>query len=291
MSVRRARITGAIVLWAGVVLPAAARAQSLRTVTLSKQYRDQTPVTTRIEFASGTIQVVPGPAGSLYRMQLSYDADRFLPVSRFDPLTNALQLGLERTGGGGLRVSSSEHLKQQAAIELSPEPAMALAVNLGASRANLELGGLRLNRVILQTTASQTTMRFSTPNPVRCDSLRLNAGATEFSAFQLGNSGCRTVRLDGSVGEVMLDLTGGWKTDADVAISMALGGLTLRLPRDMGVELTLDRLFSSFEPTGFVHTGSVYRSVGYDQTDRKLRIHLSCKVGNVDVEWEEEGKR
>jgi hypothetical protein len=284
--VRRTIGAAAILTGAIFTFPLAAVAQSLRTITLAKQYHEQNPITARIEFASGTIGVVPGPATSLYRMQLSYDADRFLPLSRFDPATNSLRLGLERTGGGGIRVSSTEHLKQEAAIELSPQATMDLMMRLGASRAELELGGLRLSRVVLETAASRTEVRFSEPNPVPCDSMRFSVGAADFSAYHLGNSGCSQLSFEGEMGEMLLDLTGAWRTDAAVAINLALGGLTLRLPRGVGVELTVDRLFSSFESQGFVRSGNVYRSPGFDQTTRKLRIDLSCKVGGVEVEWD-----
>ena len=40
---------------------------------------------------------------------------------------------------------------------------------------------------------------------------------------------------------------------------MALGEVTLRLPRQVGVRITLDKFLSSFDPQGLVRRGTSYR--------------------------------
>ena len=68
---------------------------------------------------------------------------------------------------------------------------------------------------------------------------------------------------------------------------MAVGELTLRLPRKVGVRLTLDRFLASFDPAGLVRTGNAFKSPGYDQADRTLDIDVTTAVGGVKVEWAE----
>jgi len=70
-----------------------------------------------------------------------------------------------------------------------------------------------------------------------------------------------------------------------VEVKMAMGELTLRLPRQVGVRLTLDKFFSSFHPIGLVRRGNSFESPGYDRDNRHLDIAVTSAVGQVRVEW------
>jgi hypothetical protein len=271
---------------AGVaLLSTPAAAQSLRSLTCSKQYHGQTTLKARVEFAAGTLHLTSAPTALLYRMALSYDQSRFVPVSRYDASADALVLGLTPTGSGGIRVDSKDHLAQEATIQLSSRPDLSLGINIGAADADVDLGGLRLHDLQLATGASRTTVRFSTPNPGRCEVMSLNAGAAEFAAAGLGNSRCRRVLFEGGVGAVALDLTGAWADDAEIAVKIAVGKLALRLPLGVGVRITMDKFLSSFQPSGFTHDGKVYLSDNYATAARKLSLNVTSAVGGVEVEW------
>ena len=260
-------------------------AQTMRSTTVSRQRHSIRDLNARIEFAAGTITLRPARGPVLYSMNLQYDADRFSPVSRFDPATSGLVLGVQNVGNAGLRVSSKRHLQQNAIVELSPDVNLSLEVSFGAVEAGIDLGGLRLTDARIRTAASQSSIRFSQPNRAVCSRLELNAGAAKFEAVALGNSGCQEIRFDGGVGEVTLDLTGQWVTDARLVANVAVGGLTLRLPRQLGVELVVDRFLASFNPVGFSRRGSSYFSEGYDARQRHLRIEIKTTVGDINVEW------
>jgi hypothetical protein len=270
----------------GLILVATPLAgQTMRSTTATRQRHDIRELNARIEFAAGTLTLRAARGGALYGMNLQYDADRFVPLSRFDPATNSLRLGVQNIGNSGLRVSSKRHLQQNAVIELSPEVNLSLDITFGAVEAGLDLGGLRLTDARVRTAASRSSIRFSQPNRVTCSRLELNAGAAEFEAVALGNSGCREIRFDGGVGEVTLDLTGQWAADARLVANVAIGGLTLRLPRDLGVELVVDRFLASFNPVGFQRKGAGYLSDGYNDRQQHLRIEIKSTVGDINVEW------
>jgi len=276
----------ALALGALLALPGArSEAQTLRSVSLARQYRAEQLLKVKVEFAAGSLHVAPGPAGSLYRMELRYDQDRFTPLSQFDPARDELVIGVRPTGPGGLRVSNREHLAQEAVLQLSPTANLILDASLGATEGNLDLGGLKLVEGRIEAGASRTVLRFSSANPLACRRLELAAGAAAFEAHQLGNSHCREIRFEGGVGGVTLDLTGDWREDASVALSVTMGELNLILPRDAGIQLDVARFLATFEPKGFTRQGSVYRSENFDSAARRLRIHLSSTIGEVNVEW------
>lgn len=276
----------AILALAGVLLLAPALcAQNMRTTSVTRQRHGENTLSAQIDFGAGSLTLRAGTTAALYRMTLVYDAERFSPVSRFTTANNRLILGVQNVGNGGIRVSSKRHLEQKAVVELSPEVDLSLDVAFGAVEAALDLGGLRITDARIRTTASKSSLRFSQPNRASCSTLELNAGAAEFEALNLGNSGCREISFDGGIGEVTLDLTGAWPNDARLMARVAIGGLTLRLPRNVGVELTVNRFLASFNPAGFTRRGSSYFSEGFEAKARHVRIGITSKVGDVSVQW------
>ncbi|MGH7527059.1 MAG: hypothetical protein ACREMX_10180 [Gemmatimonadales bacterium] len=271
----------ALLPWTGSVA-----AQSMRPFGTFRQLHGETRLNARLEYAAGTLRVGPGGPGDLYRMDLTYDENRFLPVSDFDASRADVVLGLRTAGVGGIRVVSKDQLKQAAGVTFSPSVDLTLDINLGAADADLEMGGLRVADLGIKTGASRTVLRFSRPNRTRCRSVELSAGAAELSVLGLGNSRCDRIDFEGGMGKVTLDFGGAWSSSAKADVRMAMGEVTLRLPRRVGVKLTLDRFLSSFEPAGLVRRGNSFLSPNYERTDRHLDITLTAAVGGVRVEWE-----
>jgi hypothetical protein len=218
-------------------------------------------------------------------MDVLYDGDRYQPVSDFDAASGDVTLGLRTAGDGGLRVVSKGQLRQTASVTFSPRSDLDLAVALGAVDGDLELGGLRLTNLRLEAGASRATVRFSQPNAARCRDAVLSSGAAELTVLGLGNSRCDRVAFEGGVGQVTLDFGGAWASSSRVSVKMALGAVVLRLPRQVGVRLTLDKFLATFDPEGFVRRGNAYLSPGYDQAPRHLDIDITTAVGGVTVEW------
>jgi hypothetical protein len=269
-------------LWAG-----AAEAQAMRPFTTFRQHHGQTRLSARIEYGAGSLRLEPGVPGELYRMDLSYDEDRFVPISDFDASSRSVVLGLRPRGQGGVRVVSRNQLQQTARVTVSPRVDLALDLGLGAVDADLELGGLRISDLHLKTGASQATVRFSRPNPIRCGRAAFSAGAAEVEILGLANSRCEEIEFEGGVGQVLLDFSGTQSTSARVRVKMAVGGITLRLPRKAGIRITMDKFLSSFEPAGLVRRDQAFVSTNYERAERRLDLDLTTAVGGVEVEWVE----
>jgi len=262
-----------------------AAAQSMRPFSTYRQWHGETRVDARLEYTAGALRVAPGGPNELYRMDVLYDGDRYLPVSEFDAGRTGVVLGLRSIGEGGLRVVSKSQLRQTAAVTFSPKSDLALAIALGAVDGDLELGGLRLTDLTLQAGASRATVRFSQPNTTRCRAATFGAGAAELSVLGLGNSRCDRIAFEGGVGRVTLDFGGAWTSSSRVEVKMALGEVALRLPRQVGVRITLDKFLTTFEPQGLVRRGTSYLSPGYDQAARHLDIDVTTAVGGVTATW------
>jgi hypothetical protein len=265
----------------------AAAAQSMRPFSTYRQWHGETRLTARLDYAAGSLRLAAGRPNELYRMDASYDSERFLPLSDYDAGNGGLAFGFRPAGRGGIRVVSQHQLRQSAEVAFSPRTDLALDLALGAVDGDLELGGLRLTDLHLSTGASRTVVRFSQPNGTRCRSASLTAGAAEVSVLGLGNSRCDRITFEGGMGKVLLDFAGVWSSSSQVDVSMALGELTLRLPRKVGVRITPDNFLASFQPEGLQRSGSGYVSAGYATAARHLDISLRTAVGGVKIDWVE----
>src|SRR5690606_38768894 len=134
---------------------------------------------------------------------------------------------------------------------------------------------LRLTSLRIGTGASRSTIRFSRPNRGRCSSAAFEAGAAEVTITGLGNSRCGRIGFKGGVGRAVLDLGGAWTTDASFDVAMTMGELTLRLPRTLGVQVTVERFLAGFAGAAWTRDGNTYRSPGYAEAERKVHIALS----------------
>jgi hypothetical protein len=271
-----------LLLWGGI-----AQAQTMRPFGTFRQMHGETRLAARLEYAAGNLRVAPGRTTELYRMDLAYDDSRYVPVSDFNTQTGSVVLGLKPAGEGGVRVVSRNQLSQMAAVTLSPRVDLALDLTLGAVDADVELGGLRVTHLQMKTGASRAVIRFSQPNAARCQLAAISAGAAEVSLLGLGNSRCEDIEFEGGIGKVMLDFSGAWSSSSEVEVKIAVGELTLRLPRKIGIRVTMDKFLSSFEPVGLVRRGPGFESPNYDSKQRHLDLDLTSAVGGVNVEWVE----
>lgn len=278
----RGLLLAALALLAG---PLDASAQAMRPFSTYRQWHGETSISARLDFAAGALRLAAGRPAELYRMDVLYDSDRYQPMSDFDAARGDVALGLRAAGNGGLRVVSKGQLRQTASVTFSPRSDLALAVTLGAVDGDLELGGLRLTALDLEAGASRATVRFSQPNATRCRDAVLSSGAAELTVLGLGNSRCDRIAFEGGVGRVTLDFGGAWTSSSHVSVKMALGSVALRLPREVGVRLTLDKFLATFDPEGLVRRGNAYLSPGYDQAVRHLDIDITTAVGGVAVDW------
>ncbi len=262
-----------------------AHGQTMRSFSSARQVHGETNLTATVRLASGTLRLAPGGASLLYNMKIVYDADRFKPLGIYDPVASEAVLGLESIGGGGLRVSKAAQLDQAANLVLSSAVDLTLDARLEAVNAELELGGMRLVAFTLHNNGSRTVARFTQPNRVGCLRGEFRAGAAEFKVSGLGNSRCRIIAFHGGVGRAMLEFSGSWRNDMRLEASMAAGGLTIKLPRGLGVRMTTDNFLAILDPQGFIERDGEYVSQNYQQADRYLDISLKTSLGQVTVLW------
>ena len=255
-------------------------AQSWRTVTTSRQIGEERALDVRVSYGAGRFSVRPASAGTLYRMQLRYDQDLFEPRSEYDGQT--LELGLE--GTPSIRIWKQGGAEMD--LELAGSVPMNLDLEFGAVRAELELGGLSLSNLSVRTGASATLLEVSRPNPSTMTRAEFQVGAADFTARRLGNLNAGRIEVGAGVGDLTIDLTGNWRQDADVNVTMGLGSLELVFPEGLGVKLERKTFLTSLDTQGLVKRGDSYYSLDWETAEHRVTVRVEAAFVSVDVRWE-----
>jgi hypothetical protein len=270
---------------AALLIAPTAPAQTLRTLSSSRQLHGESALAVDVTYVAGRFRLYPAPPGALYQMEMRYDEDKFTPVRDYDAGAGVLRLGLKARGHVTLPRHGDEDNLPTLDLALAPDVPVSLSVALGAAEADAEFGGLALRSLHYETGASKSELRFSRPNPLDCDSLTLEAGAAQFTATGLANANCRRMKIEGGVGAITLDFTGTWRGPVDAEVHLALGTLRLQLPRNLGVTISLDRFLASFDQSGFTRRGDVYYSDNYASARYHLNLQVESAFGGIQVDW------
>jgi len=281
---RRPLLSGLLVAGLAIAIPGGAGAQALKRFSTTRQFHGEVRLLATIEFGGGTLDVGAGAPGSLYAMDVAYDPSRWQPVSRWEAGSTSVTLGLTSPDNGSIGVGSTAQ-DQTASIQFSPQVDLELSLAVGAAKSHIDLRDLRLSSLTLETGASQTEVRFPAPNPIRCTTAAFRAGVAELTVLGLGNSRCDRVTFEGGMGSAVLDYAGTWGNDAALEATLAVGGLTLRIPRSVGVTITTEQFLASFQPAGFARQGNRYVSNNNATADRHLTVTLTTSFGGVTVDW------
>lgn len=268
-------------LLAALAMPVGA--QSWRTVESSRQLRDSAEHRVHVRYGAGRFDVSATSAPVLYTMTLRYDESSTTPLHRYDAGAHLLELGTEGDSRKFTR-SSGDEGKGEMRLALSRAVPLDLEMDLGATKAMLDLGGLQLQRLKLASGASETVLEFSSPNAAKMDLLDVDVGAATFEARNLGNANASSIRVHGGVGSVDLDFGGQWTQDANVDVELALGKLTLHVPRDVGVRLEVEKFLASFDQQGLQKRGDAYYSDNWDRAKYRVRLHASTTFGGIELD-------
>jgi predicted membrane protein len=96
--------------------------------------------------------------------------------------------------------------------------------------------------------------------------------------------------VNAGVGDINVDLTGEWRQDADVRVSMGLGSLELRVPEGIGIKLQEKTFLTSVDTQGLIKRGDAYYSLDWDEADRRVTIDIQAAFGDIDIRWVPDGR-
>jgi hypothetical protein len=260
---------------------AAAQGQSWRTMDVSRQLHDTSEHRVRIQYAAGRFSLRPTTEPVLFTMQLKYDEERMRPIREYDSVTHRLTLGVE----GDARWKSIRGGEQsEMRLGLSTLVPLDLELRLGATEARVDVGGLWLNRLRVETGAADAVLDFSAPNRSKLRRLDVQLGAAGFVITNLGNANVEYITVEGGVGSVDLDFGGAIREDVTVDANVALGKFSLHLPSDVGVRIEVKKLIASFDHPGLYRRGNAYYSSNWDDAKVRMRVRAETVFGAIEID-------
>jgi hypothetical protein len=275
--------TPLVLLAALCVASAGGGAQTWRTMDVSRQLRDTGDYHIRVKYLAGRFSLRPATDRVLFNMSLRYDEERTEPVHDFNAEARFATIGLEGRSTRWARHGDDDEFGEMR-LELSNAVPLDLDLELGATKARIDAGGLSLRSLKLETGAAEGLLDFSAPNPSEMRRLSLKLGAAGFRVRNLGNANVSRIRVEGGVGSVDLDFGGTLRQDVDIDAAVALGKISLVIPRDVGVRVEVQKLLASFDHDGLEKRGDAYYSENWDTARVRLRLQAETVLGSIVVD-------
>jgi len=260
----------------------------MTSMTQTRPLEKEKSLESSIHYDVGSLEITGdrGPS-ALYSVDLEYDRSSYTPDVQYDSVSGGaegrLSLNLRSIHKVGRRIGTQSNRMRVAFANSIP---LNLDVATGVGESRLSLSGLKLSRMDLAAGVGETKMSAYEPNPIPCESVRLKNGVGNLEAVGLGNLNFRDFEFKGGVGAATLDFTGDWKQNADIRIEVGVGGVVVRIPRDLGVKVEAQKhLLSGLQLEHFTQRDSFYYSENYDTAAFRISLRIKTGIGGLKITW------
>lgn len=271
-----------------LLVPAAAGAQKWRTLETARQLTGVAPVSVEVGFAAGkvTLGKISGPL--LYQMRMRYNEQSTDAMHQFDADSRRLELGIRSANIGIRQITKMRHSHEEGEaslhVGLTDAVPLDLRLRLGAGQARLELGGLRLRRLVVNAGAAEANIEFGSANREAMSRMEVDVGAAKARVTGLQHARVREIEINGGAGSVELDFGDGVPEDVSIVSNLALGELQISLPRDVGITVRSKQTLSDFDAPGMTKVGNAWFSENWTNASRKVTINTQAFLGTFRLE-------
>ncbi len=263
-----------------------ADARSWRSLTASRPRDAADSLHVVLRYDAGTVTLGAAAAPLLYQASARFDASEQRISRSYNPASSTLRIGLDSSA---MRTShrSSDASGNEARLDLGLAAGIPLDLDLdlGATRARLDLSALWVSALRVSSGATEADLTFGSANPKPMRDLFVDAGVGSMTIHQLGNAHAQRATVASTVGSVDLDLGGDWTGEMPLTMRIALATATLRVPRDVGIAIRVSKRIANIDSDGFTERDGVMYSTGYEQTKRHVTIDGSATLASIDVDW------
>lgn len=241
-----------------------------------------------LSFGVGRLRIEPGTDADIATIDLDRDLSRVRETFDYETRGGTSYVTLESRPRKSIRNLDSEHNTWE--MVLSNKYPTEARFELGACEADIELGGVPLTELKVETGAAGTTLSFSEPNPKRMKELRVEAGAASVKLLNLGNARFDFMKFEGGAGSFDLDFRGQYEGECEVSVEVGVSSADIILPEGVAVRIEADEdnWFSSVDiqkrKLSRVEDG-VYESKDYEEAKDRILLRIDVGLGSVDVRW------
>ena len=156
-----------------------------------------------------------------------------------------------------------------------------LTIEGGASENNFDFSGLQLTSLNIVQGASDTTIRFDSPNPILMQDFSFKTGASSAKLFGLGYANFTSMEVSCGAGDYTLDFEGSLSQDSTVDIRSGISNITIIIPAGMNAAVNNQGTVSNINTQGtWLVQDETYLTMNEGPM---LTINLDMAVGNVNL--------
>jgi hypothetical protein len=170
-------------------------------------------------------------------------------------------------------------------LSLTNRLPLRLSIEGGASENTFDFSGLQLTSLKIIQGASDTTIRFDTPNPLLMEQFTFTTGASSAKLFGLGHANFKQMTMSGGAGDYTLDFSGALSQDSIVDIKAGISNISIIIPSGMRAVIHNQGTVSNINTSGtWLLTDDTYTTLVEGHT---LTINLDLAIGNVNLVQEQ----
>jgi hypothetical protein len=241
-----------------------------------------------LEFGAGELLIAGADQSEAAVLDIDYDARRGDYLAEYRMRGKTGYLDLETILRRHRDIDTQDNRWD---VTLSSRYTHEVDAEIGASDAELELGGIPIRDLSLDIGAASALLTFDKPNPVRLEIFDMDVGAASLEAEMLGNANFERLNFSGGAGSFELDFRGEYKGESRVSIEVGLGSCDITLPDGVPVRIESegDGWLSSIDvhggPAKEIEEG-LFESDGFERAETRLILEIEVGLGAVDIYFE-----
>ena len=232
-----------------------------------------------IVMGAGELTIRPGAGDALLQGTITYNVAEFEPHIITEGDYIVLRQG-EDDDGQITFPDISGDVENNWDLRLG-QAAMELVVTVGASRSEIELGGLALSDLRVTQGASDFELSFKEPNSIEMSTLRFTGGASDAVLEGLANANARDIVITGGAGSYTLDFSGDLQRNLYVEIDAGLGEVIIIVPEGTPAEAVFEGTLADVDAHDAWHrSGDTYTLEG---AGAMIILEISMGLGQLEL--------
>lgn len=236
-------------------------------------------VAVEIMFSTGELEIEAGTSDVLFSGDFRYNVSQWEPKIRYEDRVLTIQQGKSDEALG----IPTGKVHNEWELEFTPQVPLAMDISMGAGTGTLDLTGLQLERLEVNSGAGDLGVRFNEPNRAVLETFVLKGGASLVEVSGIGNASPRRMSVQGGVGDITLDFTGKWADSAEVDITAGVGSITLHLPDNVGVKVEVEGMSDINAPGFHLRDDRYYVNNAFGEAEIELLVNITSGVGSINL--------
>ena len=234
----------------------------------------------RFQMTGGKFTITPAVEG-LVTGTILYNVEGWEPeFTRSSNLYEISQVNPFRLSG-----IPTDEVVNQWDLSLTTHIPLDLSIEGGASENKFDFTGVQITNLRIVQGASDSTIRFETPNPIEMEDFSFTTGASSAKLYGLGNANFTDMSVSCGAGDYTLDFSGVLTRNSRVDIKAGVSNISIIIPPGMNASINNQGTVSNINTRGtWLVRDDTYSTMAEGPS---LTINLDMAVGNVNLIHEE----